>query len=548
MNKKIIFLFVISFFFLFLSYLPDIYEASLANKLPSDRVMAWGEHIYTYDFNVYLSKIRQGAEGRWSIVDKYDNNSQQKGVFLQMFYLLTGKIGSLLHLSPTLSYQLVRVIISVFWVLMIIYFNMFFLKRPALYIPGIILSLLASSWPIFSILDNQFWLRSYMAWWQEMDVVKRISFIPHDTLNYIVCAVLIWFFYLFIKTKNKKYFLALALVLFFSLFVQPSAGLLFLFSWGLYHLIKLAYRAYNQPQFFRVAVESLILIGVALVPLLYIRLVTSSYPWKSLTDFDQYHRLPFSVLEYLLVLGPVVISGFLGVILVLIKKEERFLPLATWVLGAFLAMFLFKYFPYQSGLRFVQTANHLPLSILTIYFANELVKKFKNTLLKFFVYFFIAATIALGAAQAYYSLKGQLHFIRQRAYATYPLVPYPSQVMHPLVDFYAGLKWLETNTGRSTVVLSKITAGSYIPAYSGNFVYLGHAGETPHYDNRVTQADRFFSGVMTDDDAYQFLKQENINFIFYGPQEKENASEDINRYPFLKLVFDQPLVKIYQVD
>ncbi len=547
MKKSFLFVLLFSFAFLLISFIPDIYEASLANKVPSDRVMVWGEHIYTYDFNVYLSKIRQGEEGRWSIIDKYDNNLKQKGVFLQMFYLLTGKAGALLNLSPTLAYQLVRVIVSVFWVLMIVYFNIYWLKKPVLYIPGVVLSLLASSWPIISRLEGQFWVRSYMAWWQEMDVVKRVSFIPHDTLNYIACVALTWLFYLFVRSKNKKYFVALASVLFFSLFINPSAGLLFLFSWGLYHLIKLIYRDYNQSQFFSVAIESLILIGVALIPLLYIRLVTSGYPWKALTDFDQYHRFPFSIGEYLQVLGPVVITGSLGIILVLVEKEERFLPLATWVLGAFLSMFLFKYFPYQSGLRFVQTANHLPLAILTIHFADQLIKKFKNTFLNFFIYFFVGAAIIIGAVQTYYSLQGQLHFIRQRAFATYPLVPYPSQVMHPLVDFYGGLKWLEANTPRDTVVLSKITAGSYIPAYSGNFVYLGHSGETPHYDERVPQVDRFFSGVMIEADAYRFLKEANINFVFYGPQEKENATEDINRYPFLKLVFNQPLVKVYEV-
>lgn len=152
-----------------------------------------------------------------------------------------------------------------------------------------------------------------------------------------------------------------------------------------------------------------------------------------------------------------------------------------------------------------------------------------------------------GLAQTYFSLKAQTQFINQRALATLPLVPYPPQVMYPLTDFYQGLKWLEKNTDNKAIILSKITAGNYIPAYSGNFVYLGHGAETPHYGDRVRKADEFFSGNLGEEQALKFLKTENINYIFYGPQEKENAAKDIGVYTFLRPVYQSPLVTIYEV-
>ena len=117
--------------------------------------------------------------------------------------------------------------------------------------------------------------------------------------------------------------------------------------------------------------------------------------------------------------------------------------------------------------------------------------------------------------------------------------------MYPLKDFANGLKWLETNTSRNSVVLSKITAGNYIPAYSGNFVYLGHSSETPHFDTRNINVNNFFSGTMSADDALNFLKRENITYIFYGPQEKEEAINSISQYKFLKAVYISPYVTIY---
>ena len=152
-----------------------------------------------------------------------------------------------------------------------------------------------------------------------------------------------------------------------------------------------------------------------------------------------------------------------------------------------------------------------------------------------------------GLTQTYFSLKSQIQFINQRATATLPLVPYPPQVMYPLTDFYNGLKWLEINTDHSTVILSKITAGNYIPAYSGNFVYLGHSSETPHYNERTEKVNEFFSGNLTEKQAFKFLKTENISYVFYGPQERENSLEDINKYFFLRAMYQSPLVTIYEV-
>ena len=156
-------------------------------------------------------------------------------------------------------------------------------------------------------------------------------------------------------------------------------------------------------------------------------------------------------------------------------------------------------------------------------------------------------TIILGLVQIYFSVKSQTQFIFQRARATIPLVPYPPQVMYPLTDFYNGLKWLENNTSHQTVVLSKITAGNYIPAYSGNFVYLGHSGETPDYNNRSEKVNEFFSGNLLEKQALEFLKTENISYIFYGPQEKENSSKNINIYSFLTSVYQSPFVTIYKI-
>jgi hypothetical protein len=510
--------------------------------------MVQGEHIYTYDYNVYISKIRQGQEGRMSIVDKYDNHPEQKGVFLQMFYLTSGKITKIFNISPTATYQLLRIIMSVFWISTIIFLNIYFLRKNSLINLGVIFSLLTASFPVFYRFENQWWMTFYMNWWQELDVMKRISFIPHDTFNYISMSALTILLSLTAKNKSNKYFPVICLFLFVSVFIQPSSALLFVVSWVLFHTISVIWsKTFEKAKIITLLRQTFIIFVSILIPILYIKTATSTYPWKALLDFDQNNRLSVNLKEYALSFGPVFFTGIAGLILVLLKKKQELLSLVTWIIGVSVLIILFKFFPYQSELRFVQTANHIPLAILSIYFIYYLITKFKNTIITNGIYIVVAFIILLGLVQGYFSLRSQTQFINQRAVATIPLVPYPPQVMYPMSDFYNGLKWLETDTNHKTVVLSKITAGNYIPAYSGNFVYLGSTGETPDFNQRTEKVNDFFSGDLPEKQALKFLKTENISYIFYGPQEKENSIKDISLYTFLKAIYKSPLVIIYKV-
>ncbi len=564
MKKYLIFIF--AYFFLFLSFIPNFYEISVSNLVSPDRTMVSGEHIYTYDYNVYISKIHQGQEGRMSIVDKYDNHPEQKGVFLQMFYLTSGKITKIFDIPPTVTYQLLRIIMSVFWISTIIFLNIYFLRKISLINLGVIFSLLTASFPVFYQFENQWWVTFYMNWWQELDIMKRVSFIPHDTFNYISISILSILMSLTSRNKSNKYFPFICLIIFISVFIQPSSALLFLVSWTLYHLTliiwskksrvipaKAGIQTFLDPllrgdDLWRLIKRTFVIFISVLLPILYIKTSTSTYPWKALLDFDQNNRLSVNIKEYIFSLGPVFFTGMAGLILVFFKKKQELLSLVTWIVGASILLILFKFFPYQSELRFVQTANHIPLAILSAYFFKYLFDRSKNLITTYSIYIVITFIVFLGVVQGYFSLKSQTQFINQRAVATIPLVPYPPQVMYPMKDFYNGLKWLEINTDHKTVVFSKITAGNYIPAYSGNFVYLGSTGETPNFEERTEKVNEFFSGSLTENQALKFLKTENISYVFYGPQEKENNLKDIAVYTFLKPVYQSPLVIIYKID
>jgi hypothetical protein len=156
--------------------------------------------------------------------------------------------------------------------------------------------------------------------------------------------------------------------------------------------------------------------------------------------------------------------------------------------------------------------------------------------------------IALNLFHMYSSWLWQRDFVIHKIVAMYPLVPTGSYVMYPLTDFVQAIVWIQDHTTRDTVILSETTAGNYIPVYAGNYVYVGH-DNTVNSEEKKMFVKSFFSGTMPMDQAQKWLAQENLHWVFFGPQEKEDsAGVDLAQfYPFLEVGYQGEYVTVYHV-
>ena len=127
-------------------------------------------------------------------------------------------------------------------------------------------------------------------------------------------------------------------------------------------------------------------------------------------------------------------------------------------------------------------------------------------------------------------------------------MPIRTQLAYPLKDFMNGVDFLRDKTDKRQVVLSYVTAGNFIPAYAGNYVYIGHAN-TPDEEEKEKIVERFFKGEMSKEEGRNFINKERVNYIYYGPQEKELGGIDKleTKYPFLQDVYNNPQVVIYKI-
>jgi hypothetical protein len=548
-NPQLVWGIVITAFVLF-SFAPSLYELSRKADLHQNRSFEL-VHNFPTDYNFYLSRIRQGLEGRWTVVERYTSEAHQ-GSFIHVFYLLLGNAGAFVRVPLGRAgdvYHMARLVLAVTLLVVIALLSRRVFGKKSLWwqVAAFLVAVTASSWPkltavvagsiVPATIDNiaSWRFGGYMAWWSVMDSLQRISFIPHLLAGQAMMGGLI-----LIVTRTawmkKTAPLMFAGVLAFLLGMLFPPGLLFLYVVMGWHFVLSG----NERKSLLVPYGAIVLMSAP--SLLYLTLMTSMYPWKRLVEVDTIRPLPFDYLEYAKSVGPVLPLGIVGLITVLLIGNTVLFPLVSWVLAWLTLLFIFYYVPQQSPLRFSEMIPHVPLGLLTVFLFSE-AGRFIGKKLSM-----VALIILIGGGlfHMYSSLLWQTDFINHKIRATLPLVPTGSYVMYPLNDFVDAIRYLEEITQGKGVILSETTAGNYIPVLSGNTVYVGH-DNTVAFEGKKEKTREFFGGRMSDDASFDWLQKTGADYVFYGPQEREdNGGRDLF-YPFLTEVYKNPMVTIYRV-
>ena len=111
---------------------------------------------------------------------------------------------------------------------------------------------------------------------------------------------------------------------------------------------------------------------------------------------------------------------------------------------------------------------------------------------------------------------------------------------------YESINWLN-NTPENSIILSSYYTGNVIPGFVSRQVFIGHSHETANFKEKEKETQDFFKKY----DASQrlsFLKENNINYLFWGPEEKLGANFNPNDDNFLQKVYENGEVSIYKVN
>jgi hypothetical protein len=580
--------FILALAFTLFSFSPTFYEIGRKGDVKPEREFELVHNFYT-DFNFYLSRIRQGLEGNLTVKEKYTSEPHQ-GSFIHVMYLALGWIGREVrvpwHRTADI-YHVARFVLAMTLLLVIAVLTRKSFVKFSFQVTGFFLAVTASTYPIaVRMADGSYRYGGHMPWWSVMDSLQRITFIPHLLAGQALLAFLIYAL-ANRETMRKPVNIVFLGILGFVLGIIFPPGLVFVVATaGMIVFLEFLYDFKNvfskKPAVWLVnyAAPRAVTMVIGAPSLVYLSLMTSFFPWKQLALADIIRPLPFKYPEYLLAMGIVLPLGVLGMIVAFLKKDRNMIMPSAWVIAWAALLVIFNMIPQQSPLRFSEMIVHVPLGILAAYFFWRLsltkwyrlkfrVKQAETAWTEFDhknIYWFlkmktgkILPSLAIFVLPGVWIISNLLHmhssywwqrdFVDHKLRASFPLVPTGSYVMYPLKDFVAAIRWIQDHTSRDTVILADTTAGNYIPVISGNTVYIGH-DNTVNADEKKMFARAFFAGTMPVADAREWLAEENLHWVFWGPQEWEHGGgRDVTlQYPFLKEEFKNQWTRVFRVE
>jgi len=230
------------------------------------------------------------------------------------------------------------------------------------------------------------------------------------------------------------------------------------------------------------------------------------------------------------------------------QSFKYFLFLISWIISFFSLI----YFSYPilkiSQVRFMQNPIFIPFSIFSAIAILIIVDLFSKTIVflrlskkyltikLFTLSFTLCAIFIISLPTIIFSLTTKLNY-----YSDLSTLIYPGKKQVEAID------QLKNFTKKEDVIIAAYEASSLIPFLSGNTIYTGHLWATLNYQEKSNKTGEFFSGLYSEKDAKKFLKDGRINFVYYGYQEKSYGG-NIQKYPFLKPVFESPDATIFKIN
>ena len=504
---------LITLLVLFLYNFPNFY--GYINP-PKDKVylgqVSWFD---PWDINVYVSAIRWSQTHGLKFQNAY-TTMPHKPIVLYPLYTLLGVLFP--STNPFLIFNISTVIAGGVLMLTIYRVSQAFLKRKGINAALFLIPLAGGfGWlfyPKVFLPDITMTPFTFASTFQRAHEALAISF-------YLISLS---FYFLGQKRNSLKYLSLSGLALGVLAFIYPFYLLSFYLIFFIYALFLARKRKSVQP------IKNIFLpIALSLPPgILYSLHLLSSTAFKGVFSPNLPTPNPIS-----LFLGYGILSTFLLMQFFLKRKwSEHLIFLNTW----FLLSIILSYLPTGFA-RYYLRALLFPATLLVLSQLKDfsLFFKTRKKSLVFLLVILLPTTtfIILSARFAMaFGVGGEISNWSYVAKEEYDLVSF-----------------LNKNTKKGVGVLSAYFMGNIIPANTGSRVYFGHYYQTPNSQDKIKVMSKFYANQMMEEEAKNFLQEEEIKYIVWSSEEKEitkKGGASNLRYPFLKKIFENDKATIYE--
>jgi len=523
-----------------------------------------GTEFWTEDHSVYAGHFKEGAKGLWLVHDKH-TSEPHKGFILRREYVIWGFLtGNILGLSPPLVYHSARIFGGILLVLSIYFLIVRIFQKKFLRIITFFSILFLAGIPKLDLVGSKK-VDFFLPWLTELDPTIRFSVLWHYLVGGVCFIGVILFFwkylacwkmktgektgfidtwvrpYAVIEKKNCSNFLGAVLLAGFGGMAHPSTLVTLYFTFGFYLTFLFILAILKRFDWGGWLARFYFIIGFVVFTLSVVTLLkieTTRFPWDIIAGWDKTTTvLPFW--SFTLTIGPIVFLAVIGSLAVIIRSLVKKVDLATdrvwlifcWGLSSYLLIFGLWSLTGINKIRFAQNPFYVPFSVLTIYGLYWMaggVKKIVRGPRNWIVGLIVFICFVVG-------LPSYIHGVRRE----FNKFPTEEGLVFSNKKWLEGIYWLDENSKPSDVVLASYMASVLVPGYSGNTVYYGHSWSTIDFSKKADLMTQFFQGKMKVSEAESFLKEGNIDYIYYSWQEQSYGGNIKNRYEeFLKPVYE----------
>ncbi len=486
------------------------------------------------DGQTYLAKMAQGARGDWLYTSAYAAQPGQP-VFLFPFYYLLGKLTGPDWTARILGYHVARVLFG-FGYLVAAY------AWVAKFVPTVRGRRLGF-W-LLAVGGGLGWILFAGAGSGRLEdlpldlyLPEAFSFLSLLTLPHLAAARLGLVVALLCYKRGRVWSggLALMLVAFLVPLYPIVAGLLLVLGEladGLQTADRVPRKLSSVKDLFgsgicgpRSAVRRLLALLLPSVPYVaYVMTLTAFDPDVARFSNQNILRSP-ALLHYLLAYGPWLAVGWFGW-----RRLRRTAPaLATWA-AVWLALGIaLTYIPITTQRRLIDGywlwLAPLAARGLTMLSRGGRARRLLAPAL-------LAATlpgtlIVWGGAMAAAWVRAPIAFVsREEAVA---------------------FEWLAANPLPDGLILASFQTGNRIPAYTPYRSVLGHGVETPDIDATEARVARFFLGDLTQQAGAQWLRDEGVDIVYVGPDERALGHFDPDSWRSLERIYAVNGINLYRV-
>ena len=507
-----------------------------ANTPPGFTYLAVGH--YYLDYFEYLQQTAQGMMGHWAVLNQFATDDPTRTILGWGQYLIIGKIAKFLHLSVVTGYW-----VSVFFLAFLFILSIYFIIKKLL--PNLNFIYQLSAWffclfaaPFFKIaVDNGInKIVPYDFWYAPMSFFHRFGGVPHHlSTGILTVLILLVSADIFNRLKTEvfskiiwKIVAVISLLLLLLTFV-PLQVINLVSS-----IFFLALITMTKDKPVKNLIYFLVLIILVIFPMaLLIKISHDSnglfqraIAWETAQEYHPELSLIF------MTTGPILICALLG-----LRRYFKEISNIRWLLLFYVAFsYLYFFTPLARyfgtfNLRFLSPSIYVLFGSLAILGIFEAANWFGNKRK-------ILVTTLIVVLLGYFSWITSVIFI------SFGPVDQTSYLPNPI---YNGMMYLGNQPDKKAVLTSPDKYfGMIVPVFADKNVYIARPIFTPDFDNKLNIADRFYRGDMTLNEAKKFVYNNGIGFVFltfyeiYPPQ-------NLEKYTFLKIIYDKEKVKVYKV-